>query len=30
MKSSTAFTLGVGIAMAGLVPGAWDKLRYQV
>ena len=29
MKSSTAFTLGVGIAMAGLVPGAWGQTKVS-
>ena len=29
MQSSTAFTLGVGIAMAGLVPGAWGQTKVS-
>ena len=27
MKSYTAFTLGVGIAMGGLIPGAWGQTK---
>jgi hypothetical protein len=29
MKSYTAFTLGVGIAMGGLVPGAWGQAKVS-
>ena len=29
MKAYTAFTLGVGIAMGGLVPGAWGQAKIS-